>query len=895
MRKTALLRHFDSFQNGGWCKVDGDIDHTYSTQQYVTGKFIAEFRLPRDDIYDPDWYDDIEAEEKGYAHLPFEYDGDDDAYHPKLEVRRRTLNRSIASLRIIPEQCSNVQECRPIEQDVLLPYLTDASNVNRFERVTTPYERIPLVDGDFAERLSNGAYAAPARAAFVEDSDYRYYPTEQSCFFISQSIADPGADAAEIAQESMTALNYSQNQTVLTRMHLYTDPGPAVAGNLAYAPSYHDDENAGDDGLHGLPFKHLFGHPEAPIPANIENFKRDVYQLNLEHWKVSVDVGVFNQIGAGALNRFEFKFPNDSKLELVFGKNGRATTQNASPNAIPDTEAFHVFQIWDKNAHGLENPGNADPQAYADYLAGIPYGDMVRPLASDAALCEQYNGQLDAGTFPLELADPVQTLYLYMPIRRYARKSLGGHPEPCSQLSRYYAPRKYGGDGFDEVSERHNAMLAWLLRASVQPLLAPENTHIFRPGVPLKDYLGKTIYGQVLPGFNEVDGTNHLRDFNYQLSHMILQGQIADWMNAIRQDFLIDAATKYSFVLRFRTHTSRNVMGVFPDEPELIRPQEPRYEIVVFKKSDIVLHRGQICLAHSAWKMPFDLRQLYSHATNPNTVALTLFNNGAVNPLRLGHLLESTHSIVRGFNDITRFEALPDAILNMDRPNVAAPNAHSPFIAFNYSVADGYYTNDPPNGAYYQKVAGNVPLLHEGQPDYELPRQPPLWRTAGQNVELAHAVNADVADPRMDTIVESLTADVFFFEDDSRHFRLGDLPVVNNWPLHEVTLKESLLGFYGMSPYLPSSIYPILKQFPPFLQSFVYNFRRESPPNCARVVREDGYGGIDNYENISTHLIPTGEVKLTLESYNSFDQADKELEVVDLPWPKFEVFTSVSA
>ena len=905
MRKTALLRHFDSVQNGGWCRVEGDIDHTYSTQQYVTGKFTTEFRPPPDEKFDPNWYDDIE-DEKEYAHIPFEY-GPDDPENPDdppgekaftLEVRRRALNRSIASLRIIPEQCSNVQECRPIKQDVLLPYLTDATIVNRFERVTAPFSRVVLEN--FQSRLSNGSVPPAQRANFlIPESDYRCFPSAQNCLFISSTIA---ADAGGLFAQSELALVRSQNVTVLTRMKLYTAPGPGVVATygpfVAHdSPTYHDQVHPGDDGLYGLPLKHEFDEPSAPFPA-LETYRRDVYQLDLEKWKLSVALEVFGQdsdgsLNAGALdiNRFEFKFPAGSMIEIVFGKNGRATTRNVSPadDRIPDTETFHVFKIWDKDAHGLVDPGGGG-QDQADYANGIPFGNMVRPLASDGAVCALYLAVLQAGVFPLENAGAVQAYYLYIPIRRYARQSVQGYPEPCSQLSRFFAPRKIEGETQVNVFERHNAHLAWQLRNVQDPNL-PENGYTFPHGENLQDRLGTTTYGQVLPGFSEANGTDHLRDFDYVLTHLILQGQIADWLNAIRVAGGIPGATKYSFVLRFTSYVTRDNIGVLDAAPELFK--DIRYEMVVFKKSDIVVHQGHICLAHTAWKMPLDIRQLHSDPANPNTIALGLFNLAAIYPLRLGHLLENTQSIEPGFHDITRVDALPNARMNRTRPAADPPLAPT-ILKFNYSVGDSTYTNAPPQGAYYQRVIGGVPALHGGQPDYELPRQPPLWREAAENVELAHVVNANVADPRMDTIVESLTADVLFLDDDSSHFRLGDLPVVRNWP-QEFTLKESLLGFYGMSPYLPSSIYPILKQFPSFLQSFVYNFRRESPPNCARLTKVFANGVVEYIDNVSSHLIPKGEVKLTLESYNTFEQADKELEDVDLPWPKFEIFTSVSA
>ena len=41
-------------------------------------------------------------------------------------------------------------------------------------------------------------------------------------------------------------------------------------------------------------------------------------------------------------------------------------------------------------------------------------------------------------------------------------------------------------------------------------------------------------------------------------------------------------------------------------------------------------------------------------------------------------------------------------------------------------------------------------------------------------------------------------------------------------------------------------------------------------------------------------LVPTGNLKLTMEGYNSFDQKEKELQTVDLVWPNLTVFKNVS-
>jgi len=134
-------------------------------------------------------------------------------------------------------------------------------------------------------------------------------------------------------------------------------------------------------------------------------------------------------------------------------------------------------------------------------------------------------------------------------------------------------------------------------------------------------------------------------------------------------------------------------------------------------------------------------------------------------------------------------------------------------------------------------------------------------------------------------INQSLTGEILLLTNDDAHFRGGAMPVVRNFPVTEFSLTEPLLGFYGMSQYIPSSIYPILKDFPPFLQDFEYVFQREES--------REAYTDLPGAVTTTTCLTPLGDLVLTMESYNSFDQAEKELETVDLPWVHFESFETV--
>ena len=65
----------------------------------------------------------------------------------------------------------------------------------------------------------------------------------------------------------------------------------------------------------------------------------------------------------------------------------------------------------------------------------------------------------------------------------------------------------------------------------------------------------------------------------------------------------------------------------------------------------------------------------------------------------------------------------------------------------------------------------------------------------------------------------------------------------------------------------------------------MYKFRREELSDSILMASPD-------YISV---LVPDGPLQLTLESYETFKQEDKELLLVDLMWPKIQVFKNVSA
>lgn len=875
MRKTALLRKFDSVQDR--IRVFGDIDHTYSTSQFLEGTFKAQFRAPQDDEKNQDWWEPpllIAHRGPALAHIHEHFqnaaDIDDLALPTDLVVRRRALNKSIGNLVVIPEATRNVQECRPKEQSILLPYLTDSRTVDQLER-RSEAKKIELAG--FVELQNNGSQPPAADPALgIIDlaadpaEEYRYFCREQNQFFIHT-----------VPNDEVAAMQTGRVGNAITRLALYDAPGPGVAGDLPLWVQ----ANVADHGLHGIPFK------------KVHALHRTYYNLELENWKIQVQWEAFGQITVDANhNRFEFAFPAGASLSLAFLENGRAVTSSFGGEA--DTDSFHVFQIWDKGVAG----GNA-----------AHFGDMVRPPAANGALQQSYVDGLAAGGFPI-VAGGAIALYMYIPKRRYSRGT--AYAEPYTQITRNFSPKKLIDiNAALSAFERHNATLAWQLRSDAQIGVAGlhQNQHIFHTQRTLEDRLVKygqpnyNGYGQVQPVFTVAGGNANARDRNYIHSHMTVTGKMATWLAAIRASALPNAQI-YSFVVRYRKLATQ-ALGVWPNIPDE-NDDYTRHEMIVFKKGDIVLVQNQVCLSDTAWKVPFNMGHFLPGTAVHTAIGLwDGVQGGLGNPL-LGHAdflkVQTTVEQDSNFRDQTKNpQALADAIPDTLRPVVAAG---SPLLLYNFSVADHYYNQDvahgiPPPAAYYIPLdGGGLPtVLAAGPPivyAYTLPVMPPSLRTAAQSLALelalAHPVNAGHSNSRAQTLVDALTGDVLFLEDVDNHYRAGPLPIVRTNPTEEITLKEPLLGFYGMSPYNPSSIYPILKQFPPFLQDFVYNFRRNAVTyNVAKLE-----GSNAGHWDVNVGLVPSGTMQLTMESYNVFDQREKELERVDLPWVRYNLFESVT-
>ena len=192
IRKAAQLKQFNSAN--GFIRVEGDVNHTFKTSQFVEGDFKVRFRKSPDSMDDEkvrDWYayrdtDQIAPHTSEFlGHIP-----EDLLNETFIETKELALNHSISSLLIVPQSCSNHQECRPSVQATILPYITDAQVYKNIDIAASNEVRLP--NAAFGNHLSNGG---PDQVFDEPAFEYQYNLGEQRCFFLSPTApqADPTA------------------------------------------------------------------------------------------------------------------------------------------------------------------------------------------------------------------------------------------------------------------------------------------------------------------------------------------------------------------------------------------------------------------------------------------------------------------------------------------------------------------------------------------------------------------------------------------------------------------------------------------------------------------------------------------------------------------------------
>ena len=972
--RAAQLKRFES--SDGIVHVEADVNHTLKTAQFVKGNFRAQFRRGADDMDDEkvrEWYawgDEDEIVPNQYeflAHVPQE------TLEMQLYTKELLINRSTKSLIIEPQACMNFQECRPADQVILLPYLCDHKVV---ENLNIDGTSVRIPDDDFQEVLRTGG---PHEELDEVNFEYQYSLDEQNIMFISNRayVADDEPTTAQkLAESEHTIANSARmhltgdSQRVLYHSDdddyrpFFTLPPLPEADAAGYAAAV--NTKLANDGKYGLPF-----HAAALVNGTIllGNRMQGEYRyfLDLTRWKVRLAMGYFGQTTTSATleHWFEFGFPENSRLLLRFEEDGRAITENASPDDVrlPDTDEFHVFQLFDKSAvpalqdpDDVANPPNvAEPDvpvapavvtepavvqdpgqgtaaeiaAYQAYLAahGL-YQDYLTELAGFNAANAAYPGLLEAynqyvldqaaydayailqaeydasqnpgvahfgnmlypdtfvrrldafqtvqaAHFPIAAGD--DALYIYIPIRRYSRGVV--EPQPFSLVSKLLTPNRAGPGEFI----RQEANLAWALRdwywniahANQKAVRTFPNT-----GSGAEFNMARLVSKKQSQGFVDillgVNQTPGLRDAEVTSQGYLISGRMADVLHGITLDPAVPQNTPYFFVVKYKYRV--NKLAAHWHHANIVATPEIRYEMVWFKKSSIqnfvvggVTYWG---LDDSAWKTNLSFDNLHEAAARTAVLAAVNAHPIAGADLVLTEFVSLPELVgPRPFNEciMPRGTGFADANSGQKRPSAnyaVAGEPQSSLLALPYSVMDSYYNWTPHNNEYYQ--LGEPPA---GDYHFPAPMVPSV-------ADLAANVNRSV----VNAIQDAGHGEIFYMSDASDFYRVPAIPRVRNRPTTDIARQEPLLGFYGMSQFLPSSIYPVQADFPPFLQTFLYNFKRSELRDC--ITTED-----------FTHnacLLPSGPLELIMESYESFDQRDKELETVDLAWPRIEVFESVA-
>lgn len=890
MRKSGQLKTFES--RNGQIYIESDNDHTFKTAQFISGDYRVRFRRNPDSLADEevrDWYaygdvNEIQPDvNETYSHVA------EESTTMRVDLREFSLNRSISSLKIQPQATYNYQECRPSDQADLLPYLTDQTvrkNVNIAKQ-----KAIALDDDDFQNMMSTGG---PAEVYNSRDFEYQYMCDEQQNFFISNNLYTD-------ADEDEAINNVAQNNVFTRMVYKYE-----VGLHDAFRPVETLDPES--DGLYGLPFQ-SGGYDEY---GDFEDKAQDKdgtwnYFLGLTNWLLRINMAYFAQASNYTEDEFpfledeyfEFEFPENSKLKLTFDASGRAVTENASylrdddwdvmeDNRIADTKNFHVFRIFDssKFPHAPFTPEIVNPPAegedetaylayqteFAEYQADVIswnntklFGDLFTPGTLEERNKSLEHLQHDA--FPIDEA--INSLYLYLPKRRFARGRI--YPQPYSLVNRLITPNR-----ITNYFEKQEATIEWAVKHVHWLGQRPVQTF---PNIQynLTKLVDETkVYGTAKQLLNVVNGNADVRNWDVQNHGLLIEGDMQQILAAIYVDLNIPDTTIYSFVVKYGGRVYRSLDGgnhIFL-AAEIVFEQDARYELIVFKKSHLQIFNfggtPHMVLDYRAWKVPLDGRLLY------NSDYLIGIMGNVNNALAGNNLVVPTfvtppeNSVGKQFNSAYNSNGINDADPTDNRPSTDFDifNRH-PDLILPFSVADQYYSWTPENEEYYSPAPGIYHLPHPTLPSAE-------------DIE---AMKAPAVDTRIrDEVNKATTGTILFFGDVSDFYRKPETPIVRTEPTTVIAnVREPLLGFYGMSQFLPSNIYPVLSDFPPFMQTFKYNMQRKETQNCV----------ITSNESHITTLVPVGDVKLYLESYNTFDQKDKELASVNLPWPEIESFEKV--
>ncbi|HIB84967.1 MAG TPA: hypothetical protein EYO59_10335, partial [Chromatiaceae bacterium] len=541
-------------------------------------------------------------------------------------------------------------------------------------------------------------------------------------------------------------------------------------------------------------------------------------------------------------------------------------TENISPGALPDTDEFHIFQLFDKTAIDYDAPGDVPPAGAPNEAAlraeYAKFGNMLYPATyADRELA---GTTLAAQLFPLMGGALNTTLFMYLPIRRFSRGNI--HAQSYSLLHKLITPNH-----ILDIFQRQEATLAWGIRDLHWGHQVAVRTFPSIPiGGSLDSLVNSTPIGTFYAFFSPINGQLNVRDWDVRPDSYYFDGAVATSLQAIEGG----AANDDSLYFCILQHTLRVQKTGAAFDAATIEGQvssETRNEVLWFKKSDIgnVNHGGVTYwfVSDSAYKANLIPHELSTSGARTNLYGAVNAAVQAGNNLVQATFVHHPERLAGGekhFNVMVmpHTDAVPDANPAHKRPSAnyltqVVDGFQSSHLVLPYSIGDDYYAWTPDQDEYYETAPGQFRLPH------------PMFPTDADKLRLqAGEVNTTIKD----VLKRVNSGNVYLLSKVTDFYRRPSIPLVRSEPTTTFTANEALLGFYGMSQFLPSSIYPVQADFPPFLQTFIYNAKRKELKN--HINTDD--------ETVISCLLPTGDLRLTMESYETFDQKDKELATVDL-------------
>ena len=923
MKGSSLFKVFTS--SNKQMKLNADVDNTFSTDQTVAGKFMLQTKT-NPEAYSEDWhYRPFIAPNESFT-FPHIDNSDFEADPVEIgDIDPLILNKSITSAKMTPTHSYNYVETAPSTQALLLPYLADERIVSNQIRVF--HDNVAFVKSDdLDDKPADGGNFFPEHYMETGQS-YVYDPYEQGHIFFAQTDLpqlDDGATEAQIAAHEINLSMQIMDGGVPASDDFRIKWNPAIdfpTGDEEieyYTLGGAFSVNPGQDAMGGaamIPLRPTNNENGEMFQADFKNYCVE-FTIPTEAQTETIEQHTNNQ---GRTGVFRFRF-RDVQLQLIFDKNGFG--QTVKEGGEDDVGPFHVFKIFDRDTNTATGiPADGDPGYAAAFAASAPYGDLLIP----GSVAERTNATTDLqglDKFPFsedEDGASDSTVYLFLPKRRFARKTQG---------SLWYNP-------FHRMFGAHFSAL----RGGVEPLEREIKEAVRTHDRLFYNYLrnvadgfganlvvdsnisnmNSTYLGKLEPYWGITDGLLTDRDRAYRF-----RGYVADKGSTLHRylkEIFEDDNTKWEDTDTFMilTEFSHDVVDDGDDfsPPEIT--QNRHHYMICFSKAAVERHNGvgfeRFYIGEDAWKYPIILSEDQTVASRnllQQFIAGSAYANGVVTdtnaqyPVVAGFTTPNPADLVHapyfdemrtgghtGFLSETKKSELPVPPDEMKRPTETDNR-----IEVNYTVGDDYYSQTLQNYNYYLKYDADGVLDSDGgdNPRYHaIPTLPEEYE-----IEKHHFLNADGGFREFNDGAgnewEFDTLDLFKARSQlsgkSYFLNFGDyvdgkidkhtIPIVNTIQNAIVERTEPFLGFYGMSRFIPSGVYQTTRSLPPLLQDFSYAFAQRNMSELFVTGRDEEW---------FMNLKPVGELTLTVESANNFDQRDKELESVQMPFPKIEKFT----